>query len=297
MAGGRGAPDPDMNHGIIPYVGGKHRLAYRLVEHCRTAAPKEDLFVDVFGGSASVLIAAADSFPKLVYNDLDGDLCNLFRVLARPCDRVRLFRMMRALPVSRQIFNEDHSEYVGNGFSFHRTADPVERARKTLYRHLMSFGGKTRSGGFCPSCGDRHRIKEVQRYRNVLRKIVKVGQLFQSAVIENLHYSELLEMYGARDNAVLFIDPPYDGTEALYSRGFSRTDHVFLAQQLACVRAKVVCTYYRTPMIEDLYPESAWQWTSIQATKNCAFIKGNKTLTNEWVLVRRPGRGLPGTAS
>lgn len=271
--------------GIIPYIGGKHRLAKRLVKFC--ASPNRDLFVDVFGGSAAVMLAAAAQYTKLVYNDVDGDLVNLFRVIADPVRRVQLFRLLRALPVSRRIFDEDHQVYKAGGLSFCRVSDPVERARKTLYRHLLAFGGKVRSGGFQASSNDPDRIKEVQRYRNVLRKLARVGKLFQGAVIEGLHYSEAIRTWGHKPNAVLFIDPPYDGSEGYYSRSFSRGDHVFLAEQLRGVQAHVVCTYYRTAMIEALYPEKDWIWESIAATKNCCLARGNKVVTNECVIIKR----------
>jgi len=255
------------------------------VRFCQS--PGRDLFIDVFGGSAAVLLAAADHFPKLVYNDIDGDLVTLFRVVADPVNRISLFRRLRDLPPSRRIFNDDYLGYKAAGYSFCREPDPVERARKTLYRHLFSFGGKTRCGGFQASSNDPDRIKEVQRYRNVLRKLATVGQLFRGAVIENLHYSELLRVWGHRRNAVLFIDPPYDGSEGYYSRAFSKADHIFLAQQLTSLPARVVCTYYRTPLIEQLYPTHHWDWQSIAATKNCCLARGNKTVTNEWVLTRK----------
>lgn len=274
-----------MNHGLIPYIGGKHRLAKRLALECQ--APGIDMLVDVCGGSASVMLAAAALFPKLVYNDTDGDLVNLFRVVSNDTQRIALFRILRSLPVSRKIFNDDYEVYKAGGCSFARVADPVERARKILYRHLFSFGGKVRCGGFQASSNDPDRIKEVQRYRNVLRKLATVGRLFRGAVIEHLHYSDLIRIWGARPNCVLFVDPPYDGHEDYYSRPFTRADHVFLAEQLQGCRAHVVLTYYKTDLIESLYPSARWQWQSIQATKNSCLSGGNKATTNEWVIKRR----------
>lgn len=274
-----------MNHGLIPYIGGKHRLAHRLVAFC--AQPGADTFIDVFGGSAAVMLAASARFQKLIYNDIDGDLVNLFRTVADRVQRAHLTRLLRWLPPSRKIFDDDHTLYLSGGHSFRSVTDPVERARRTLYRHLFAFGGKVRNGGFQISAGNSDRIKEVQRYRNVLRKLVSVGEIFRGAVIENLHYQELIRIHGRRPQAVLFIDPPYDGTECHYSRSFASADHVFLAQQLHSTPARVVCTYYDTPLIRSLYPTQLWTWHSVQATKNCALARGNKVITDEWVLVKK----------
>jgi len=273
-----------MNHGLIPYVGGKHRLAKRLVELC--AVEPANTFIDVFGGSAAVTLAAGDRFGKLIYNDADGDLVNLFRVVSVPDSRARLFRTLRWLPPSRRVFEEDYEQYVAGGFSFHAVADPIERARKTFYRHCFAFGGKVRSGGFAISPGDRERIKEVARYRNTLQKLARVGNLFRQVMIENLHYSELIRIHGRRREAVLFIDPPYFGSEGYYSRTFGAGDHAFLASQLAAVPARVVCTYYDCPQVRALYAGPQWKWIPLQATKNSAFTRGNKVISTETVIIK-----------
>lgn len=273
-----------MNHGLIPYVGGKHRLASRLVNLC--AVPPGNTLVDVFGGSAAVTLAATQRFGKLIYNDVDGDLVNLFRVLSDANTRQSLFRLLRWLPPSRRVFEDDYRQYVAGGYSFHAVPDPVERARRTFYRHCFAFGGKVRSGGFAISTGDRDRIKEVARYRNALRKLARIGDLFRRVMIENLHYSELIRIHGRRPDAVLFIDPPYHGSEDYYSRTFGPGDHTFLANQLAAVPARVVCTYYDTPAIRTLYPEPLWRWKSIAATKNSALTRGSKVLTAEHVIIK-----------
>lgn len=272
--------------GLLPYIGGKHRIAPRIVERLQTTGA--DTLVDVFGGSAAVTLAASDAgFKKIIYNDLDGDLVNFFRVLSDPAMRVRLFRSLRDLPASRKIFEDDYAIYRAGGFSFHNVASPVDRARCTFYRHLFSFGGKTRSGGFAISTGDRQGIKELVRYRNTLRRLSAAGAFFRGVGLENLHFSDAIALYGNRPNVVLFADPPYDGTEDCYARKFSTADHIFLANQLATCKASVVLTYYDTPLIRDCYPESDWDWHPVSATKNCQFIYGNKIKTTEQIIVRR----------
>lgn len=280
-----------MNHGLIPLVGGKHRLAFRLVDIC--ASTGADMFVDVFGGSAAVTIAAATRFKKLIYNDLDGDLVNLFQVISDRDKRRQLIQKLRWLPPSRRIFNEDGAKYSAGGHSFCRIGDPVERARCSLYRHCFAFGGKIRNGGFAvsPSCndsdGNRERIREVYRYRNILRKISKVGEVFRKVLIENLDFSEIVHQYGRFKSCVLFVDPPYDGTESYYSRDFRSGQHAQLAEQLRTVEASVVCTFYKTPKILKLYPPEDWEWRSIQATKNSCLLRSNKVVTEEFVIIRK----------
>ena len=283
---------------LIPYIGGKHRIASQLAVFLRATGAQT--VVDVFGGSGAVLLNSG--FQKRIYNDADGDLVNLFRVLANDAQRAALLRRLRQLPMSRRIFDDDYRGYLQNGFSFAYLADPVERARATFYRHHLSFGGKTRSGGFTCSTGDRGKLKEAYRYRNALRRIVEMAQFWRETVIENLHYSEAISIYGRRPGVVLFCDPPYVETENLYSHRFSRADHTFLANQLSDCVAPAVCTYYDHPLIRSLYPADRWTWTGIESTKNMqrfkgstrcdAHWKGTVAKVTEWVLVRnaRPDR-------
>ena len=231
-------------------------------------------------------LAAFGHFKKVIYNDLDGDLVNLFRTISDETKRQKLFKILKWLPPSREVFEDDRRDYVKNGFSFSHIEDPIERARCTFYRHAFAFGGKIRSGGFSISSGDPDRIKEVPRYRNMLRKMVTIGQTFRKVVIENRHYSDVIKSHAHREDVVLFIDPPYYGTENYYSRTFTRADHAFLAEQLGAAKAKVVATYYDEPALRELYPRECWKWESISATKNSSLIMGNKAKTNEFVITK-----------
>lgn len=271
--------------GLIPYIGGKHRIAKRLAEFCR--AMGADLVVDVFGGSAAVSLACAGAgFHKRIYNDIDGDLVNLFRVISDRAQRRELLRLLRWTPPSRQVFRDDYQVYLRGAFSFRNINCPVQRARATFYRHHFSFGGKVKCGGFSISVLDRHGVKEAVRYRNAMRRLAAIGEFFRDTVIEQLHFAELITLYGDKPNCVLFVDPPYFGTEQYYSQPFGTGDHVFLANQLAGCRAAVVATYYDAPLIRELYPEPTWNWSHIQATKNSQFRGGQKAKTLEFVITK-----------
>ena len=272
-----------MNHGLMPYIGGKHRVAKKLAGYLQ--ATGADTMVDVFGGSGAVIIASG--FVKRIYNDRDGDLVHLFRVLADPLQRKAFLDRLLWTPPSRQLFEDWYTTYRNNGFSFAGLSDPIEHAVAVFYRHHFSFGGKTRSGGFSVSDLDCYQIKEVGRFNNAMRRVERIGEFYRHTLIENLHYQELITTHGDRQGVVLFCDPPYVGTEKYYSVSFTRQDHVFLAHLLNNSPAKVVCTYYDDPLVRDLYPANKWEWNSIQATKNSQFSGKQKECTNEMVLVKK----------
>lgn len=65
-----------INRPIMRYPGGKYTLAKWVISHF----PVHETYVELFGGAASVLMRKQRSIGE-VYNDLDGDVVNVFRVL------------------------------------------------------------------------------------------------------------------------------------------------------------------------------------------------------------------------
>lgn len=68
----------------LRYHGGKFRLAPWLLQFF----PPHGCYVEPFGGAAGVLLRKPRVYAE-VYNDLDGDIVNFFRVLRRPLQNSR----------------------------------------------------------------------------------------------------------------------------------------------------------------------------------------------------------------
>lgn len=63
---------------FIPYIGGKKLLRKKIVEHF----PKKiNRYVEVFGGAAWVLFYQEKYAKQEVYNDINGELVNLFKMV------------------------------------------------------------------------------------------------------------------------------------------------------------------------------------------------------------------------
>lgn len=114
-----------IKHPAIRYHGGKFRLASWIISHF----PAHRCYVEPFGGGASVLLKKAPSEAE-VYNDLDGDVVNLFRVLRNSESRQALIDACALTPYSRGEFC----------CAYEQTDDPIEQARRLVVRATMGFG-------------------------------------------------------------------------------------------------------------------------------------------------------------
>lgn len=89
--------------------------------------PKHDVYLELFGGSAAVLLNKSRSHIETI-NDIDGDIVNFFRVL-RDCPE-ELKKKVALTPFARDEYRS----------AFEQTNDPVERARRYCVRCWQGFG-------------------------------------------------------------------------------------------------------------------------------------------------------------
>ncbi len=83
---------------IIPWIGGKRRLADRLFP----LFPKHSCYVEPFAGGAALFFLRPVPADVEVLNDVNGDLVNLYRVVQHHLEEfVRQFKWALS---SRQVF-------------------------------------------------------------------------------------------------------------------------------------------------------------------------------------------------
>lgn len=108
---------------VLRYHGGKWRLAPWICAHF----PAHRLYVEPFGGAASVLLRKPRSYGE-IYNDLDGEIVNVFRVLRDNGHALRA--ALELTPFAREEFAESYMPH----------SDPIEQARRTIVRSFQGFG-------------------------------------------------------------------------------------------------------------------------------------------------------------
>lgn len=234
---------------VLRYFGGKFRLRSWILGFF----PPHRIYVEPFGGAASVLLAKDPSFAE-VYNDLDGELVNLFRVLRDPKKAKRLQAMLELTPFARAEFEQ----------SYQPSKDPVESARRLVVRSFLGFGGDAHNSGV--KTGFRQKSWRQNGtgptdWVNLPQHIESFTSRLQGVVIEQRPASAVIAAQD-RDDALIYADPPYvhgvrskqaKGGNGKYAHELSDDDHRLLAQQLRGCRGMVILSGYGCPLYDDFY--------------------------------------------
>ena len=234
---------------VLRYHGGKWRLAPWIIEHF----PDHAIYTESFGGAGSVLMRKPRCKGE-VYNDLDGEMSNLFRVLRSPASRVRLQRMLEATPFARDEFAASYAPAEGE----------VEQARRTVVRSFMGFGSDSASGaqtGFRAKTW-ANSAPASRDWGNYAPALASFGERLRGVVIENRPADAVIRQHDG-PQMLHYVDPPYPHqtrskhvtrTGKGYRHEMSAEDHESLAEVLNGVDGFVVLSGYACPLYdEDLY--------------------------------------------
>lgn len=239
---------------LLRYHGGKWRLAPWIISYF----PPHKVYVEPFGGAASVLIRKPRSHGE-VYNDLDDEIVNVLRVVRDPSTCDALATALVLTPYSRTEFE----------LAYQPSDDPVERARRCLVRAEMGFGSAGATKGVTG-----FRIDTRRNYGTAMAVWAKVPdnlhafcQRLQGVLIENRPALDVIDDHDTPET-LFYIDPPYiHGTRQMGSRCYRHemddADHQALIERLLTVRGMVILSGYPHPIYDDLL--AGWQRVETEA--------------------------------
>ena len=225
---------------LLRYHGGKWKLAPWIVSHF----PAHRVYVEPFGGGASVLLRKAPSYAE-VYNDLDSELVNAFRMVRER--GAELAELLTLTPFAREEF----------ALSYEPAADPLEQARRTIVRSFQGFGSNSHNKptGF-RSNSNRSGTTPARDWRRYPEAMTATIDRLRGVVIENRN---ALEVMAAHDGAetLHYVDPPYvAGTRDAggdYRFELSDQQHRELSELLHSLKGYVVLSGYASELYEQLY--------------------------------------------
>ena len=232
----------------LRYHGGKWMLAPWIISHFPSS---HRIYVEPFGGGASVLLRKQRTYAE-IYNDLDGELVNLFQVIRDHGDELKSRLYMT--PFSRE-------EFV---LSYQKSDDPVEQARRTVARSFMGFGSNAHNQktGF-RSFARLQSASPAHDWANYPDAVTDIMERLRGVVIENKPAADLMLAQDSIDT-LFYIDPPYvksTRTDTSDDYRFEMTDleHEELAGILHGLDGMVVVSGYPCDLYNDLF--SGWART------------------------------------
>lgn len=276
----------------LRYHGGKWLLAPWIIQHF----PAHRVYVEPFGGGASVLLRKPRSYGE-VYNDLDGAVVNVFRVLRDPEQAARFRHAIELTPFSREEFEATLGRRRGEEAPA-VPEDPIEWARQTVVRSLQGFGSDAITRGYRTGFRARadkqgsHPAEDWARYPNNVPAWV---ERLRGVVIERRDAFELIEAMDGSE-VLFYVDPPYvHATRGHvgkhgYRYELEDADHVRLAELLRGVRGRVVVSGYPS----DLYRNAFDGWECVtretfadgaNARTECLWIKPGPASDRQRALV------------
>ena len=240
-----------MNRPVLRYHGGKWNLAPWIISHF----PKHRIYVEPFGGAASVLLRKPRTYSE-VYNDLDGEIVGLFRVLRDPAQARELIRLVKLTPYARQEFE---NAYIADG-------DPIEQARRTVFRFAAGFAsggmGKYRTG--FRNNTTRAGTTPATDWRNYPAVLAAAVERMAGVTIEQRPAADVIAMFD-QPETLFYCDPPYPYSTrnarhagTVYRHEMTDDDHRQLAATLHACAGMVVVSGYACDLYDrELYAD--WQ--------------------------------------
>ena len=229
----------------VTWHGGKSKLSAKIVGYF----PEHQTYVEPFGGSGAVLLAKEPSKVE-VYNDLNGELVNLFQVLR---DSKLHKRLQRAL---------ENTQYARSEFQLSKepSDDPVESARRFVVRQQQSRGGLGERWSYCVGDSRSGMSSAVARWRTGIEQLSSVHTRFRNVQIECEDWRTILARYDGR-RTLFYVDPcyvPSTRTGGKYEHEMDEGDHRELVARLLAIRGKSVLSGYYHPVYKPL-EKAGWK--------------------------------------
>ena len=260
---------------FVPYYGGKTTHIDELLQ----LIPQHDTYVEVFGGSAALLFAKLPSKIE-VYNDIDSDLVNLFRVVRDEETCERLYKLLQFTLYSREEF-----ETAKNCLRSGVFRDNVHRAWCYYVTLMQSF-----------SCNCANWSYAVQKctvsrsFYNALERFIPVQKRLRNVQVENLPWQEILKRYDS-EHTFFYLDPPYvvearhDKT-LRYRHEMTLDEHKELVSTLLTVQGKCLLSAYWHNVLQPLVDAgwSVYTWQATSYSSNARQYQNARTSRQEVAL-------------
>lgn len=230
---------------VLRWHGGKWLLAPWIISFF----PKQHrVYVEPFGGGAGVLLRKPRSSTE-IYNDLDSDAVNVFKVLRDRPDE--LARALALTPYARE-------EYLS---LYEACDDPVERARRFISRSFMGMNSKgaMQRSGFDTRVNDDGFVSRLRSLTAVPEEVARVAGRLAGVIIEHDDGLAVARRHD-REDALLYLDPPYvleTRSGSIFRHEMTDAEHHALLEGVRQLTGMVIISGYPHPLYDAVLVD--WQ--------------------------------------
>jgi DNA adenine methylase len=234
-------------------------------------------FVDVFGGSAAVILNRKPSAVE-TYNDIDGELTNFFRVLRGQGEQ--LIDALRLTPFSREEFAVACAPWDPD-------LSALERARLYYVRAEQARTGLAQTASLgrwanCKGMSRRGMSGSVSRWLSKIERLPEIVERLRTVQIENRPALDLIDAYDSKET-LFYLDPPYihesRTDRRAYAHEMTDADHRALAERLRELDGKFALSGYRSQTMDALFGE----WSRIDGPEKTAHSAKAERTESLWV--------------
>lgn len=219
---------------FISWIGGKKLLRNKIL----SLFPEKGTFncyVEVFGGAGWLLFASDRHAEKEVYNDINGNLVNLFRCVKYHPEALQ--KELEFTLMSREQFFDAREQIQMRGLT------DIQRAARFFVLIKESFGSDLDSFGI-----------RTKNMINATEYISEVSKRLKMVIVENQDFEYIFKTYD-KNNTLFYIDPPYYGAEKYYKDEFLPEDHAKLKNILDKIKGNFILSYNDCDYIRQLYKD------------------------------------------
>lgn len=266
---------PKKNTGTFEYPGGKTTIGPWIIEYF----PDHNVYVEPFGGSASVLMQKPRSTIE-VYNDINSDCVTFFEAIKNHSDELR--EWVKNTPYSRELYEKWQSRF-NDGY---RPADIVERVGRFWYLTTASFGSDIHKGGGTFSV-NKTEAKDAHyppiKWNRKGENVEYIRDRFNHVQVENLDYTEVVEKYDGEDT-FFYFDPPYVKVGENYYTTNGGFNHQEFVDVLNSLRGHWLVSY------GENIPNGLEDYTTVTRTKEATMSKQRPEITEQLIMNYDPNQ-------
>jgi DNA adenine methylase len=216
-----------MHRPIIPWIGGKRRLAKTILP----LFPIHQCYVEPFAGGAALFFLKEPAEVE-VLNDINLELVTLYRVVQHHLEE--FCRQFKWALVSRKI-------YEWAQMTNPETLTDIQRSARFYYLQKLASGGKVHGQTFGTATTSPPRLNLLRLEEDLSQAHLRLSRV----CIEHLPWERCIEKYD-REHTLFYCDPPYYGTEG-YGVEFGLDQYTAISKHARGIKGKMIISVNDIP--------------------------------------------------